>query len=447
MSATAPPQSPPQEDVEALIEEAWQHARRRQRRRRVAVLAAAGLAALAVLVWAAVSDGGAARHGSAGRARGGAAGGRGLPQYRYSRATISAGAGSGLPRRSVTVENWVGTDGSWRLRETVLGGAPGSLDVVMAGDGLLPPQTNAYGAFDGVPFNPHDPGDGLFTAGQLASLPTDPSALAARLQQAVAAEDLRNLNAYLGPGPHTATQLRRLRHVFLGRHVSQTLLAIADLDMTPLPDPLTYALYRVARELPGAHVTAPGPGPQRREVRITADGYSMTFDDHTGTLRSGSTGVFFDQGSAGTIVAQGTVSSLDALPKGLAPVPSRVRRPPTIAITPRAGTPTTTFTIQTRLNHITTTSTAPAMTAEMFGPTGPNCTFWASRPPIARIPPGTVTRSGAGAVAAYQITPTAIGRHTWCPGRYQLMINPTTTLPGHSSVPRSFAATYFEIHQ
>lgn len=444
MSATAPPQSPPQEDVEALIEEAWQHARRRQRRRRVAVLAGAGLVALVALVWAAVSDGGAARHGSAGRA-GGAAGGR-LPQYRYTRAAILAAAGSGLPRRSVTVENWVGTDGSWRLRETVLGGGPGSLDVVTTGDGLLPPQTNTYGAFDGVPFNPHDPGDGLFTDKQLASLPTDPSALATRLTQAVAAEDLRNLNAYLGPGPHTPTQLRRLRHVFLGRRVSQTLLAIADLDMTPLPDPLTYALYRVARELPGAHVTVAGPGPQRREVRITADGYSMTFDDHTGMLRSGSTGVFFDQGSAGTIKAQGIVSSLDAIPKGVAPVPSRVERPPTIAITPRTGTPTTTFTLRTRLNHPATTSTVPALAAEMFGPTGPNCTFWASRPPIARIPPGTVTRSGTGAVAAYQITPNVIGRRTWCPGRYQLMINPATTVPGHSSVPRSFAATYFEIH-
>jgi hypothetical protein len=360
-------------------------------------------------------------------------------------AVISAGTGSGVPGRLVTVENWVGTDGSWRLRETELGGAPGSLDVVVTGDGLLPPQTNAYGAFDGVPFNPHDPGDGLFTASQLASLPTNSSALAIRLQQAVAAEDLRNLHAYLGPGPHTAAQLRRLRRVFLGGRVSQALLAIADLDMTPSPHWLSYGLYRAARELPGAHVTVAGHGAQRRVVRIAAGGYAMTFDAQTGMLRSGSTGVFFDQGSAGTIVAQGTISSLDALPKGLAPVPSRVRRPPTIAITPRAGTPTTTFTIQTRLNHITTASTAPGMAAEMFGPTGPNCTFWASRPPLERIPPGTVTQSASGALAAYQITPNVIGRHAWCPGRYQLMINPTTTTTGHSSVPRSFAAIYFEI--
>jgi hypothetical protein len=360
-------------------------------------------------------------------------------------AVISAGTGSGVPGRLVTVENWVGTDGSWRLRETELGGAPGSLDVVVTGDGLLPPQTNAYGAFDGVPFNPHDPGDGLFTASQLASLPTNSSALAIRLQQAVAAEDLRNLNAYLGPGPHTAAQLRRLRRVFLGGRVSQALLAIADLDMTPSPHWLSYGLYRAARELPGAHVTVAGHGAQRRVVRIAAGGYAMTFDAQTGMLRSGSTGVFFDQGSAGTITAQGSVSSLDAIPTGVAPVLSSVARPPTIAITPRAGTPTTTFTLRTRSTRITTASTAPGMAAEMFGPTGPNCTFWASRPPLERIPPGTVTQSASGALAAYQITPNVIGRHAWCPGRYQLMINPTTTTPGHSSVPRSFAAIYFEI--
>ena len=98
-----------------------------------------------------------------------------------------------------------------------------------------------------------------------------------------------------------------------------------------------------------------------------------------------------------------------------------------------------------RLSHLTAVSTAPGMAAEMFGPTGPNCTFWASRPPLAQIPPGTVTQSVPGALAAYQITPNVIGRHTWCPGRYQLMISPSTTTPGHSSVPRSFAAIYFEI--
>jgi hypothetical protein len=331
----------------------------------------------------------------------------------------------------------------------VLGGAPGSLDVVMAGDGLLPPQTNAYGAFNGVPFNPHDPGDGLFTASQLASLPTDPSALATRLQQAVAAEDLRNLNAYLGSGPHTAAQLRRLRQVFLGRRVSQTLLAIADLDMTPSPRSLTYGLYQVARGLPGAHVKVAGHGAQRGEVQIIAGGFAMTFDDQSGMLRSGSTGVFFDQGSAGTIMAQGIVSNLDTIPKGVAPVPSRVARPPTIAITPRTGTPTTTFTLHERLNHLISANGASgasaAMPAEMFGPTGPNGTLWASRPPLARIPPGTVTQSATGALAAYRIAPNVIGRHAWCPGRYQLMINHTTTAPGHRSVPRSFAAIYFEI--
>jgi hypothetical protein len=447
VTATAPPHSPRRDDAEALIEEAWQHARRRQRRRRAAILAGIGLAAALALVWAAVSDGGAAPRDSAGRA-GGAADARGRTRYRYTRALISSGMGAGAAASPgpVTIENWVGTDGSWRLRATVPGSGPGSLDVVMAGDDLLPPQTNASGSFDGVPFNSRNPGDGLFTSSQVASLPTDAGALASALRRAVTAQDLRNLDAYLGPGRHSAAQLRRLRRVFLSRRVSGTLLAIADLDMTVVPGSLVYALYRVARELPGVRVTATGHGAHRSDVTITAQGYSMTFDDRTGALRSGSTGVFFDQGSAGTIVVQGTVPNLDAIPKGVAPIQSPVARPPTIAITPRAGIPTTTFRLQMRLNNIPgAATTATAVSAEMFGPTGPNCVFWSSRPPFARVPPGTISRSAPGALANYQITPETIGRRTWCPGRYQLMLNRTTTNQDPSAAPRSFAAVYFEI--
>jgi hypothetical protein len=446
VSTSAPPQPPQRDEIEALIEEAWQHARHRQRRRRVAVAAGIGLALVVALVWVAVSDGGAARHDFARGARG-AAGARDTMGYRYTRAIISSRPNSGLPARSTTVENWVGADGSWRLRETIPGQAPGSLDVVMAGDGLLPPQTNAYGAFNGVPFNPSDPGDGLFTSGQIASLPLGAGALASRLRQAVTAEDLRNLAAYLGPGPHTAAQRTRLRRVFLARRVAQTLLAIADLDMAPVPRRLVLALYRAARELPGVRVMAPRHGSAREEVTITGQGYSMTFDNQTGALEAGSTGVFFDQGSAGTVLAQGMVSSLDAIPTGVAPVRSPVAPAPTIALAPRTGTPTTTFTLHVRLNDIPAGAfAAPAVPAEMFGPTGPNCASWASRPPFAHLGPASITRSASAAIATYQVTPKAIGRRTWCPGRYQLMLSPTTTTLGHGAVPRSFAATYFEIH-
>ena len=446
VSATAPPRTPQPDEIDALIEEAWRHARHRQRRRRAAVAAGVGLAVLVALVWAAVSDGGRARHDPAAGVRG-VAGAHATTSYRYTRAIISASPNSGLAARSTTVENWVGTDGSWRLRETTPGHAPGSLDVVIAGDGLLPPQTNATGAFDGVPFNPRDPGDGLFTTGQVAALPSDAGALGARLRQAVTAEDLRDLAAYLGHGQHTPAQRARLRRVFLSRRVAQTLLAIADLDMAPVPRPLVLALYHVARDLPGAQVTRARRAAGRDEVAITAQGYSMTFDDRTGALRAGSTGVFFDLGSTGTVVAEGTVSSLDAIPRGIAPVQSPVAHPPAILLVPRTGTATTTFTFRIRLNNTPVTAhTAAAPAAEMFGPTGPNCAYWASRPPVARVGPGPVTRSASGARATYRVAPRAIGRRTWCPGRYQLMINPIRTTHQQSTVPRSFAATYFEIH-
>jgi hypothetical protein len=194
-------------------------------------------------------------------------------------------------------------------------------------------------------------------------------------------------------------------------------------------------------------VMASRQGSARGQVTITGQGYSMTFDDHTGALHAGSTGVFFDQGSAGTVVAQGMVSSLNAIPKGVAPVHSVVAHAPTITLAPHRGTATTRFTLRVGMNHTPAdATTAPAVTAAMFGPTGPNCAFWASRPPFAHLGLGSITRSASAAIATYQITPDAIGRRTWCPGRYQLMLSPITTTHRHSTVPRSFAAAYFDIH-
>ena len=74
--------------------------------------------------------------------------------------------------------------------------------MVVSGDGLFPPQANATAAINGAPTNMRDPGDGLFTARELDALPTNVSALKARLEQAVIALQLRNLDAYVGPGPH-----------------------------------------------------------------------------------------------------------------------------------------------------------------------------------------------------------------------------------------------------
>ena len=446
MTVTAPPNGVERGDPEALIGEAWYRARRR--RQRTAALIGVVLVSVVALSWAALSDDGT-RGPIPGAQSGELPVRRGTVRYLYTRAIVATAERpvSGLSAGGTTIENWVGSDGSWRLRETVAGGAPGSLDVIVSGDGLLPPQANATAAFNGVPTNLRDPGDGLFTARELNSLPLTIPALKRRLERAVTALELRNLDAYVSPGPRRAARLARLRAVFLAQRTTRMLFAISALDVAPLPDSLPRALYRVARALPGVRVTADRDAQGRRGVEISGGGLALVFDPSTGALRSGTTGTFFDQGTAGTILAQGPVPNLEAVPHGVIPIRSAVLRPPTIKVAPAAGTKATTFTLRLAVAHTATaTARAPALSAEMFGPTGPNCIYWLSRPPVARIATGTVTHDERHAFATYHITPATIGRSSLCPGRYELMLTPQRPRPARVTIPRSFAATYFTVH-
>jgi hypothetical protein len=443
MSIIAPGPRTDRVDPEALIEEAWQRAHRR-RRRRIAALIGLLLVAVTAVAWAALAGG-----GTSGRAhRAGSAAGpavrRGAVGYLYTRAVFASAqhAVFGAPAGGVTIENWVGSDGSWRLRETVPGSAPGSLDVVVSGDGLLPPQANAKAAFNGVPVNMRDPDDGLFTARELDSLPVRVSALRARLEQAVIAQELRNLDAYVVPSPHRAGELARLRHVFLANRDTDVLFEIADLEMSPLPGRLPAALYRVARALPGVRVTAARDSLGRPGVAVASGALTLIFAPRTGALRSDTTGAVFDQGT-GPIIAQGPVPGLDAIPRGLTPIRSLVRQPPAITITPATGTRSTTFTVRLVARSVAATRRPPALAAQMFGPTGPNCIYWHSRPPLVRIGAGTIINRPHVTFVRYSISPAAIGHRAWCPGRYQLMLSLLHRSPGRMSVPRSFAATYF----
>ncbi len=298
-----------------------------------------------------------------------------------------------------------------------------------------------------MPINPRDPGDGLFTARELDSLPVSVPALKARLEQAVIAQELRNLDAYVVPGPHRAPELTRLRPTFLAGRTTHMLFAISALDMSPLPSPLPGALYRVARALPGVRVTAARDGQGRGGVEVAGGGLALIFDPRTGALRSDTTGTIFDQGTAGTILAQGPVRDLDAIPRGLTPIRTTVPRPPATTLAPATGTRATTFTLRLAVPHSpTATQRPPALAAEMFGPTGPHCIFWLSPPPVVRISAGTITRRHHLTFATYRITPAAIGRRAWCPGRYQLMVTPLRGSPARMAVPRSFAAAYFTAH-
>jgi hypothetical protein len=91
---------------------------------------------------------------------------------------------------------WIGVDGSWRVRTVALAVPSQSVDMVAGGDGLFPPQANATASFNGASTNIRDPGDGLFTYGQVRSLPIDVARLRA--------------DRACGPGTGGA-QARRLR--------------------------------------------------------------------------------------------------------------------------------------------------------------------------------------------------------------------------------------------
>jgi hypothetical protein len=435
--------APLQEDPEALIEEARDRARRRRRRQRRAVLAATALVALAVVA-VVIASGGIARDRAAGGA--GVAGSgetSGGVRYLYTRAVVPPNdlAIPGLEVAGGTVETWVGSDGSWRERATMPAGRPGSVDMIIAGDGLFPPQANATSSFDGALTNPRDPGDGLFTAQQLRTLPTSTTALTARLEQALGAQERRNLYAYVRPGPRRRATITRLWHEFLAARTDAMLIAISDLEMSPLPARLVPPLARVARSLPHTQVsTVPDPR-GGREVRITYGrigygGFVVAFNARSGALRQGTTGV---------VVAQAPVSSLRAIPGSLTRIRSGVPSPPAITLKPATATAASALVLRLAVpaaKHAP--ARAPRLMAQMFGPTGPDCTFWASRPPVARIPDGTITR-GSHPLAVYGITPHAVNRSTWCAGRYQILVSTANSTTAGAIVPRSFAAVYFTV--
>lgn len=434
---------PLQEDPEALIEEAWDRARRRRRQQRRAVFAGVAVVVLAAVA-VVIATSGIARDPAAGGADGAGSGDTsGGVRYLYTRAVVPPNdfAIPGLEVAGGIVETWVGSDGSWRERVTMPAGRPGSVDMIIAGDGLFPPQANATSSFDGALTNPRDPGDGLFTAKQLRTLPSSTTSLAARLEQALAAQERRDLYAYVRPGPRRRATITRLWHEFLASRTDSILIAISDLEMSPLPARLLAPLARVARTLPNTRVsTVPDPR-GGREVRITYGGsgyggFVAAFDARSGALRQGTTGV---------VLAQAPVSGLRAIPASLTPIRSSVPTPPDITLEPAMVTATSALTLRLTLPAAKSTlARAPHLMAQMFGRTGADCTFWASRPPIARIPPGAIT-GGPHPLAIYRITPHAINRSTWCPGRYQLLVSTTNSSIAGDTVPRSFAAAYFDV--
>jgi hypothetical protein len=344
-----------------------------------------------------------------------------------------------------SLETWIGRDGTIRQRRTTLSerfadsaarrqwlasGDPlpsfGSSDSVSEGDGWFPPQYRGAG----------DIGDGLFSYQQLLSLPTSVPGLRARLDQAQAAlaqREQHGLATKLQAGTgYASMQIIGHGSVRLAKSM-RDLTTIATLLSTPVPATVRAALYRVAASLPevtydGKTTDTLGRPGVAISVGTSAHGMRMIFNPATGELLQ--TSAVIESSLHGlklgtitqTIAAQGIAPSLNSLPQGVRPTGHMRPSPRTIAISPRAGTPTTTFRLTVHSTHASLPAAAASLMAQIDGPTAPGCRAYLLPPPIARLTRRVAIHTPGHVAYRYDLPSTAIGRSAWCPGRYQLQI-------------------------
>lgn len=497
MTVEAPPRPPDHDDLQALIEEARRRARRRRRRTgavaAVMLLIAAGAYLLVLLT------GGTATPASPAPPRSGGASLRvGAGPFWYMRTIGTMRAprcAQPLPgvmhRCGATVwfdvvmssETWVGVDGTMRERTVevsqrfaspagrarwLASGRRIPVPVSIAqGDALdiasghfpsaqLEPIAPQAPPAEGPPMGagPLDVGDGPFTYRQLVALPVDGVAALMRIRQAEAAlrhRYGRMLLRWHSPGARLVAHADLAPAVKAGRSI-QELTLMAGLDAAPVPPRVRLALFHAATDLPGATVT------RRRDEGVTVStsyphwqtvGY--TFDPHSGRLLTGLPvdGGYPDvPGPASTVVAQGPVDSITALPAGVTPIRGVGAPPlwpsppaPTIeAVQPSVGQPRTVFTI--RLAGVPSQRAANAPTA-WFGITGsagygiyrgPDHAFDPCLPQRSvRVWPTTTIRGAGGAIYVYRIGPQRFHLRAWCPGRYSV---------GFDALPNPLPARY-----
>jgi hypothetical protein len=483
VSLSAPPQGgehqaePPLASLEpeALIEEAWHRTRRRRRRWALTALAVVVVfGAIGVgIVRAQPSQGGAAGGRAARRGAAGAAGSTGA--FWYTRTiTASRGPLPVVPRVmpvgekpgpvplvyfdvGTSSETWIGRDGTVRQRTVVLtrrfaspadrrrwvaahqtlpGGSDGS-DQISAGDDLFPATANAPSS------EPGDPGDGLFSYRQLLGLPPAPGPLAVRLERAESALNLRELNTYVRPGPAHRRTVARLARQWT-RDQDQ-LYTITGLIESPVPDRVRLALVAAAARLPGVSLV-PDPPAGKIVLTETADGsrQSLAVDAATGELR------LAGQTFAGdtSVVAAGPTSSVWALPRGVTAIaPKADVLPPTgVTVTPVSGDAGTSFAVAIPVPRSARASgTAPFLEALLFGPTGPDCTFWSSQVPSAAVTGGQLMTAGGRSSYEYRLTASAVHHASWCAGRYQLEVTPVSLGRRGSQDLAGPSATYFTV--
>jgi hypothetical protein len=387
-----------------------------------------------------------------------------------------------------TAETWVGTDGTMRQRSVEVSqrfassagrarwlatGRPMPVPISIAqGDALdiassrFPSSVFGEIAPDVPPTEgpptgagPVDVDDGLFSYRQLLDLPASGRAALARIDEAWMGLRHRYgamLLRWHSPGARLAARADLAPIPKAGRSI-QELLLIARLDAAPVPARVRLALVHAAAALPSATVTAGHAG-----VTVSAEfphwrPASFTFDPRTGELRRGPpTGGGYPDvpGPASTVVAQGPVGSITALPADVRPIagvgapplwPSP-SVPPAEAVTPVVGGPHTVFTVLLAATSGEHAHSAPKAWLGLTGSAGRGI-YNAGKPAFDRrgiflpgnqgvdpcLPPAslrvwsarTIDRAGT-LVFVYRVAPQQLHLRAWCPGRYQLGIQ---TLP------------------
>ena len=251
------------------------------------------------------------------------------------------------------------------------------------------------------------------TTQQVLRLPDSPRALREALLVAPRALNRRQLEAYVQSGPYHDPQVARLLHGSDGRDqlAFEVLDGVSSLAISPISDALRRCLVIAATLIPGVHTSTSGT-----RLALTVPGVNfggpVVFDRRMGRLLQGM------PQAPGTIIAQGVVASIGVQPHRLPQIQARHLLTPAIPrLTPSTGTAHTSFTLKLPARAIGAT-TAPSVWADMTGPTGPNCHYQDSQPGTARIPTGT----SHGRVDIFTVAPRAIGRDSWCSGRYGLRI-------------------------
>jgi hypothetical protein len=451
MTVTPLSRPPEQDELWALIEEARRRARRRRRRYGLAfVLVCLGGAAVYALLARSVGRPASVIGAPRGPAPPSAASG---PVWytrtvRLMHESLPAG-GITLSRRGftrrhgpavrfdlrVSEETWEQVDGTIRDRTVVAAvrfrsradrakwrayGRPVpnfnmvwlgwiSHDGIDVAGGTFPPQPG-YQAGEWMGPSGKDVADSLFTYSQLLALPSGPVALRARLREAETA--LTRRQGSLG-GP--TAPVRPPPAVF-------ELIDVGSLLAAPIPASLRHALFAAVITMPGALVNRHAHDALGRPgIAVSASNGAafqrLIFDPASGALLENAPDV--------AVTAQGAVSSVYALPRGVSPVHAAGAppKPQVPTISPATGQRATVFTVTLSPSRQQRPRRPPALDWLLIGTPGPRCfaTFAAQLPPLTAA--GSVTRPGRLSYA-YRLTPADVHRRTWCPGRYQLLVVP-----------------------